>query len=369
MATIDVTDPAREVLQPGAAAAAGQPVRGRPRAAGGARARGRRLGRRPRPRGRRRRRQRRGARARAPRRAQRADPAHARPVRQPDRRGRARSRRGTGCCAARSSARSTACRGASSSPARHVVRAALFTLWGNANDGVMCPVSMTYAAIPALRDGAPELAAEWEPRLTEARLRQRRARRDGDDRAPGRLGRARQHHPRRAASATATYELHGHKWFCSYPPCDVFLVLAQAPGRALVLPRRARAGDGVPAAEGQARDALAAVVRGRVPRRARPADRRGGARRAGDHPDGQPHPARLPARRDHGAAPRHARGDPPRPPPLARSARCSSTSRRCATCSPTWRSSPRRRPSPRCGSRARYDERRRGRASAGSRPR
>src|SRR5947209_6790871 len=26
------------------------------------------------------------------------------------------------------------------------------------------------------------------------------------------------------------YELHGHKWFCSYPPCDVFLVLAQAPG-------------------------------------------------------------------------------------------------------------------------------------------
>src|SRR5581483_5027239 len=48
----------------------------------------------------------------------------------------------------------------------HVVRAALFTLWSNANDGVMCPVSMTYAAVPALRDGAPELAAEWEPRLT-----------------------------------------------------------------------------------------------------------------------------------------------------------------------------------------------------------
>ena len=43
-------------------------------------------------------------------------------------------------------------------PGAHVVRAALFTLWGNANDGVMCPVSMTYAAVPALRDGAPELA-------------------------------------------------------------------------------------------------------------------------------------------------------------------------------------------------------------------
>ena len=51
-------------------------------------------------------------------------------------------------------------------PGAHVVRAAMFTLWGNANDGVMCPVSMTYAAVPALRDAAPELAAEWEPRLT-----------------------------------------------------------------------------------------------------------------------------------------------------------------------------------------------------------
>src|ERR1700733_12749012 len=39
----------------------------------------------------------------------------------------------------------------------HVVRAALFMLWGNANAGVMCPVSMTYAAVPALRDGAPAL--------------------------------------------------------------------------------------------------------------------------------------------------------------------------------------------------------------------
>src|SRR6185437_8525913 len=38
-------------------------------------------------------------------------------------------------------------------PGAHVVRAALFTLWSNANDGVMCPVSMTYAAVPALRDG------------------------------------------------------------------------------------------------------------------------------------------------------------------------------------------------------------------------
>ena len=49
----------------------------------------------------------------------------------------------------------------------HVVRAALFMLYGHVNAGVMCPVSMTCAAVPALRDGAPEMAAEWEPRLTD----------------------------------------------------------------------------------------------------------------------------------------------------------------------------------------------------------
>ena len=34
------------------------------------------------------------------------------------------------------------------------------------------------------------------------------------------------------------YEITGHKWFCSYPSCDVFLTLAQAPGRAVLLPVR-----------------------------------------------------------------------------------------------------------------------------------
>ncbi|HWF35635.1 MAG TPA: DNA alkylation response protein, partial [Solirubrobacteraceae bacterium] len=48
----------------------------------------------------------------------------------------------------------------------HVVRAAMFMLWSNANAGVMCPVSMTYAVVPALRQSAPAIAAEWEPRLT-----------------------------------------------------------------------------------------------------------------------------------------------------------------------------------------------------------
>jgi putative acyl-CoA dehydrogenase len=114
-------------------------------------------------------------------------------------------------------------------PGAHVVRAALFTLWGNANDGVMCPVSMTYAAVPALRDGAPALAAQWEPRLTKpdyhggALAGMAMTERQGGSDVRANITRA-------EPLGDGVYELHGHKWFCSYPPCDVFLVLAQAPG-------------------------------------------------------------------------------------------------------------------------------------------
>jgi putative acyl-CoA dehydrogenase len=109
----------------------------------------------------------------------------------------------------------------------HVVRAALFSVWGHLDDGVMCPVSMTYAAVPALRDGAPVLAAEWEPRLTSfdydagGRAGMAMTERQGGSDVRANITRARE-------AGDGTYELDGHKWFCSYPPCDVFLVLAQA---------------------------------------------------------------------------------------------------------------------------------------------
>jgi putative acyl-CoA dehydrogenase len=113
-------------------------------------------------------------------------------------------------------------------PGAHVVRAALFMLWGNADAGVMCPVSMTYAAVPALRDGAPELAAEWEPRLRlpdyerGALAGMAMTERQGGSDVRANISRA-------EPLGDGSYEIHGHKWFCSYPPCDVFLVLAQAP--------------------------------------------------------------------------------------------------------------------------------------------
>ena len=114
-------------------------------------------------------------------------------------------------------------------PGAHVARAALFALWGNANDGVMCPVSMTYAAIPALRDAAPGIAAEWEPRLTKpdyetgALAGMAMTERQGGSDVRANITRA-------DPVGDDWYELRGHKWFCSYPPCKVFLVLAQAPG-------------------------------------------------------------------------------------------------------------------------------------------
>ncbi|MEA2420366.1 MAG: putative acyl-CoA dehydrogenase [Thermoleophilaceae bacterium] len=112
-------------------------------------------------------------------------------------------------------------------PGAHTVRAALFSVWSQVGSGVMCPVSMTYASIPALRANA-ELAAEWEPRLTRPSY---------DDGALAGMAMTekqggsdvRANTTRAEPAGDGSYEITGHKWFCSYPPCDVFLTLAQAP--------------------------------------------------------------------------------------------------------------------------------------------
>ncbi len=108
----------------------------------------------------------------------------------------------------------------------HVVRAASFLLFGATNLGVSCPISMTYAVVPALRDGSAELSAKWEPRLTStdpataAIAGMAMTERQGGSDVRANLTRA-------VDVGGGDYELWGHKWFCSYPPCDVFLVLAQ----------------------------------------------------------------------------------------------------------------------------------------------
>ncbi|MDT0611602.1 acyl-CoA dehydrogenase family protein [Streptomyces lancefieldiae] len=125
-----------------------------------------------------------------------------------------------------------------SRPGGHVRRAAGFLMWTQVEAGNGCPLSMTHAAVPALR-ADPDLAAEWEPRLT-SRVYDRELRP-----APLKAGALfgmgmteKQGGSDVRANTTAarplaedgTYELTGHKWFCSAPMSDGFLVLAQAPG-------------------------------------------------------------------------------------------------------------------------------------------
>ncbi len=120
----------------------------------------------------------------------------------------------------------------------HVARAATFMLLMQAESGVGCPLSMTYSAIPALRR-QPELAAEWEERFLSLDYDERSLpaeRKSGalcgmamtekqggsDVRANTTVAT-----PLNGGGPGAEYELVGHKWFCSAPMCDAFLVLAQ----------------------------------------------------------------------------------------------------------------------------------------------
>ncbi len=110
----------------------------------------------------------------------------------------------------------------------HLLRAVKFYVWSRVEAGHGCPVSMTYAAVPALRNNAA-LANEWESRLTATEsaalfgMAMTEKQGGSDVRA----------NTTRAAFDGATqlgdaYLLNGHKWFCSAPMSDGFLVLAQA---------------------------------------------------------------------------------------------------------------------------------------------
>jgi len=120
----------------------------------------------------------------------------------------------------------------------HVARAAMFMMLMQAESGVGCPISMTYSAIPALRR-QPELAAEWEDRFLSLDYDERSlpaGRKSGalcgmamTEKQGGSDVRANTTTatPLNGGGPGAEYELVGHKWFCSAPMCDAFLVLAQ----------------------------------------------------------------------------------------------------------------------------------------------
>ena len=117
----------------------------------------------------------------------------------------------------------------------HVARAALMFLDSQCEQGHGCPISMTYSAVPALRR-QPELAREWEPRAVSRAYDLRSlpaARKRGaligmamTEKQGGSDVRA---NTTRAVRDGEAWRLTGHKWFCSAPMSDGFLVLAQAP--------------------------------------------------------------------------------------------------------------------------------------------
>ena len=129
----------------------------------------------------------------------------------------------------------------------HLRRAAAFFAWSQTEPGHGCPISMTYAAVPALRTDA-DLAQEWTPLLaarsydpgvrpgsakTGALAGMGMTEKQGGSDVRANVTEA------RATAEDGWHTLHGHKWFTSAPMNDVFLVLAQAPGglTCFVLPR------------------------------------------------------------------------------------------------------------------------------------
>ncbi|HEY0395021.1 MAG TPA: isovaleryl-CoA dehydrogenase [Candidatus Elarobacter sp.] len=119
----------------------------------------------------------------------------------------------------------------------HVARAARFYVWSQVESGHGCPISMTYAAVPVLRRRA-DLAALFEPVLTSTTydpalrpLRTKNGALCGMAMTEKQGGSDVRANTTRAEPFDGdTYALTGHKWFCSAPMSDAFLVLAQAPG-------------------------------------------------------------------------------------------------------------------------------------------
>jgi putative acyl-CoA dehydrogenase len=130
----------------------------------------------------------------------------------------------------------------SEEPFAHTARAALYLTAIQAEAGFACPITMTYAVVPALR-AQPDLAAEWVPLLTATSYDPRLipARGKGSAIAGMAMTEKQGGSDVRANTTSARptdrfalgdgpggeYELNGHKWFCSAPMSDIFLVLAQ----------------------------------------------------------------------------------------------------------------------------------------------
>jgi putative acyl-CoA dehydrogenase len=132
--------------------------------------------------------------------------------------------------------------------AGHVAHAAMLLLSSQPDAGTTCPMTMTYAAVPALSI-EPAARDAWTPRILAGRYDP--TVRPAAEKAGVTIGmamtekqggsdvRANATRAEPVADAAGWYRLTGHKWFCSAPMCDAFLTLAYAPGglTCFLLPR------------------------------------------------------------------------------------------------------------------------------------
>ncbi|WNW13317.1 acyl-CoA dehydrogenase family protein [Pseudomonas sp. DTU_2021_1001937_2_SI_NGA_ILE_001] len=123
-------------------------------------------------------------------------------------------------------------------PGAQVARAAMSYLHTQAEPGSGCPLTMTFASVPALRL-QPELADVWLPKVLATEYDPRNVgmahkagvtlgmamtEKQGGTDVRANTTRA---FPTGVGGPGQAYELVGHKWFCSAPMCDAFLTLAQ----------------------------------------------------------------------------------------------------------------------------------------------
>jgi putative acyl-CoA dehydrogenase len=121
-------------------------------------------------------------------------------------------------------------------PGSYVARSAALYLFSQVDSGHACPISMTHAVIPVIRK-QPEIAQIWLPKLFSHEydpILRPIAEKSGvlcgmgmTEKQGGSDVRANTTYA--VPDGDGAYLLTGHKWFCSAPMCDAFLVLAQTP--------------------------------------------------------------------------------------------------------------------------------------------
>jgi putative acyl-CoA dehydrogenase len=115
----------------------------------------------------------------------------------------------------------------------HAARLAKHYILAQVEAGTACPITMTFASLPAL-EAEPSVVAEWGPRVLGTEYDSRFV--PANEKSAVLIGMAmtekqggsdvRANTTRAHPIGNDEYELVGHKWFCSAPMCDAFLTLA-----------------------------------------------------------------------------------------------------------------------------------------------